>query len=187
MAGGHVTRVQLPAARLDMGELHFLQKVALIIYTTNAVFLFSYSWRKRGKVSFGSLETTILPLVVIWYLALKLDFYSSESIPLLISGLILYLGGSVLGKVAFSNLGWTNSDDFWFARHEKKERYLVSMGSYKYLRHPIFISMALAYLGLVLIFLHPVSIALWLSAFIFGVITSLNEERFMQSRFPEYK
>ena len=170
-----------------MENLHFIQKLILILYTTNVVFLFFYSWWKRKKISFGSFETTILPLAVIFYLVFKLDFPFSDNILLLVLGLFLYIGGSILGKIAFNNLGWVNSDDFWFARSEKKQRYLATAGPYKYFRHPIFISIAISYLGLTLIFFHAITITLWILAFIFGVVTSLNEEKFMQSKFSEYK
>lgn len=170
-----------------MENLHFIQKLTLILYTANVIFLFFYSWWKRKKISFGSFETTILPLAIILYLVFKLNFSFSNNISLLVFGLGLYIGGSILGKIAFNNLGWVNSDDFWFARSEKKQRYLAATGPYKYFRHPIFISIAVSYLGLVLVFLHPITIVLWVLAFIFGVITSLNEEKFMQGKFPEYK
>lgn len=170
-----------------MEKLHFIQTLTLILYAVNVLLLFFYSWWKRKKISFGSFETTILPLAIILYLVFKLNFSFSNNILLLVLGLSLYVGGSILGKIAFNNLGWVNVDDFWFARSEKKQRYLVTTGPYKYFRHPIFISIAVSYLGLILVFLHPISVALWIFAFIFGVFTSLNEEKFMQSKFPEYK
>jgi protein-S-isoprenylcysteine O-methyltransferase Ste14 len=170
-----------------MDSLHILQKITLAIYTANVVFLFFYSWWKRKKISFGSFETTILPLAIILYLVFKLDFPFSNNIFLLVLGLGLYVGGSILGKIAFNNLGWVNSDDFWFARSEKKQRYLATTGPYRYFRHPIFISITISYLGLALVFFHAITITLWILAFIFVVVTSLNEEKFMQSKFPEYK
>ena len=170
-----------------MEYFHFIQKLTLILYSANVIFLFFFSWWKRKKISFGSFETTILPLAVILYLVFRLNFSYSDNVSLLILGLALYIGGFILGKIAFGHLGWVNSDDFWFARFENKQRYLATTGPYKYFRHPIFMAIAISYFGLTLVFLHPVTIALWVLAFIFGVITSLSEEKFMQGRFPEYK
>jgi protein-S-isoprenylcysteine O-methyltransferase Ste14 len=170
-----------------MENLHFIQKLTLILYSANVIFLFFYSWWKRKKISFGSFETTILPLGIILYLVFKLNFSFSSNIPLLILGLGFYISGSILGKIAFNNLGWVNSDDFWFARSAKKQRYLVTTGPYKYFRHPIFIAIAISYLGITVTFLHPIMVALWIIVFTFGIITSLNEEKFMQNKFPEYK
>ena len=170
-----------------MISFHFIQKLTLVLYIITVIFLFVYSWWKRKKVSLGSLETTILPLAIILYLVFTLDFPFSHNVPLLISGLTLYIAGSLFGKVAFHSLGWANSDDFWFARFKKEQRHLVTSGPYKYVRHPVFVSIVLSYLGVVLVFLHPISIALWILVSISGVITSFNEEKFMQSKFPEYK
>ena len=170
-----------------MTNFHAIQSLTLILYTVDVLFMFFYSWCKRKKISFGSFETTILPLAIILYLVFKLDFLFSYNIPLIVLGLTLYIGGSILGKISFNNLGWVNSDDFWFARSKKKQRYLATTGPYKYFRHPIFISIIISYLGLTLVFLHPITITLWILVFIFGVITSLSEEKFMCIKFPEYK
>lgn len=167
--------------------MHSIQKVTLILYAVKIIFLFSYSLWIRKKISVGSAESTLLPFAIVIFLVQKLEyFYFTDSQIILGFGLALFFLGTILGQWAFRHLGFTNSDDFWLARKEKKERYLVTTGPYTYIRHPIFISLAIQYLGLVIVFAHPISILLWFLALAVGIVTSLNEEKFMLSQFPEY-
>src|SRR3989344_6316602 len=167
-------------------HLIVIQKIVIAIYALTSLHAFFYSWWHRKRITIGSAETTIIPLVIILLLTAKLQFpYTANSL-LVIVGLLLFLFGNILVKKAWPHLSWNNSDDFWFGRHEAKERTLVTTGPYAYIRHPIFVGLVLTYLGLVLLFLHPISISIFFVTLIFGIYTEFQEEKFMLNRFPEY-
>lgn len=169
-----------------MTQLHFLQLITLSFYALVSLFIFFRSWLRRRAVTLGTLETSLIPLIGLSTLLIVLDVPSSSSFQMGL-GLALYMLGLILGAVAFQHLGWVNSDDFWIGHFERKQRTLVTSGPYKHIRHPVFLSLAVSYLGLVLVFFHPVTLVLWLLVVLFGVVTSLQEEHFMRSRFPQYQ
>jgi len=171
---------------INMDKLDLIQKIFLGVYFAQIAFIFFQSLWKRKKVTLGSFETTILPAIAVILLVSNLNFISAGKPILQIIGLVIFIAGSVLSAVAFTHLSFTNSDDFWIGRKEKKKRFLASSGHYSHIRHPIFTGIALGYLGLILAFLHPISIALWILYIAFGVYTSLSEEKFMAATFPAY-
>jgi protein-S-isoprenylcysteine O-methyltransferase Ste14 len=166
--------------------LTIIQKVLIVLFLLEVSYnLISSVW-KRKKLTLGAIETTILPAALILYFAPRLHFISNVCLPLQIVGLTLFVIGSIFGLYAFAHLGYINSDDFWIARKEKKERHLIQSGPYNYIRHPIMVALIIEYLGVTLVLLHPVSIAIFLFGLIAGIYTSFREEKFMTSKFPEY-
>lgn len=164
-----------------------IQKITIILYSLEIIFLFFYTLFKRKKLTLGNFETIVLPAIFFFSLVFTLNFSFSDNLFLTLFGLLTHVFGLILGMLAFPHLGWINSDDFWLGRHEKKPRFLAKTGPYSYIRHPIFVSLALIYLGLTMIFLHPISFILWVLALLLGIYTSIKEEEFMLTKFPEYK
>lgn len=168
-------------------NLTTLQIAMLTLYATSVFVSFFQSIVHRKRITLGNAETTIIPLATILILVSKLSFRHSHNIPLNIVGPVLFMFGEILVLWAFPKLGYANSDDFWFGRNEQKMRTLVTEGPYHYVRHPIFDGLVLIYFGLILVFFHPIPLAMFFLAIVFGIYTEFQEEKFMFSRFPEYQ
>ena len=167
--------------------MHIIQKITLVVFCIDALVGFSASvWNKR-KLTFGNFETSILPLILALYFIPRMNFWSTNHAVILIVGLVLYLMGMGLAFVAFWHLGFTNSDDFWFARKKSKKRYLVTSGPYTRIRHPIFVGLFLKFFAMVLTFFNLLTLGFFVVALIFGIYTEFQEEKFMQKLFPEYE
>lgn len=63
---------------------------------------------------------------------------------------------------------------------------LKTTGIYKFIRHPMYTSALVLFLGIVLYFQAYFSLALVAGLFIFFVIKTNSEERFLRNKFPEY-
>ena len=169
------------------GNLNNFQIIVLSTYLLNMLIAFLYSLYKSKKINLGTVITTIVPSFIFLYLVENIKFDTHFNIIVYFLSVLLLLGGWILGKISFSYLGHINSDDFWLARKKEKKRYLVTKGPYKYVRHPLAISMLVSYFGLLLIFFHISTLFLYIVGFIIVVHTSIKEEKFMQNKFPEYK
>jgi protein-S-isoprenylcysteine O-methyltransferase Ste14 len=75
---------------------------------------------------------------------------------------------------------------YWSIRIEvKKEHRLVTRGSYKYVRHPLYTALFLGYLG-TLFALQSWALTAWFPVFIVSyLVFARGEERIMESRFGE--
>jgi protein-S-isoprenylcysteine O-methyltransferase Ste14 len=169
-----------------MENLDIFQRAVAYLYFTQITLVLVVSIWKRRRFTLGTMSVTAFPGAIVLYFLLTREFISTGNLVLQVAGFVLYVLSTIYGFMAFSHLGYTNSDDFWLARWEQKPRTLVTTGPYARVRHPVFVSLMLQYLGLSLVFLHPVVIVLWFLTLIFGAYTSIKEEKFMQSRFPEY-
>ncbi len=169
-----------------MSHLDPFQSIFLAIYIFQIVFLVLNSLISRKYLSLGTFESVILPASVVLILVSRLTFVSTDQTFLEILGAVLFISGSLFGAYAFQHLTFTNSDDFWFSRTQNKKRSFVTTGPYATIRHPMFTSLGLQYLGLVLIFLHPLTLLFWFIALIYALYTSAAEEKYMKKLFPEY-
>jgi protein-S-isoprenylcysteine O-methyltransferase Ste14 len=162
------------------------QKIILYVYFAQSIGLLAYSWYRRRYIGLGTVESVVLPAVLVALCVRFLEFQSTGILAMQIAGGLLFLLGSILGGYAFLHLTFTNSDDFWVGRKEPKDRFVVISGPYQHIRHPVYTSLGLQYLGLVLAFFHPVTLGLWCLAAILGFYTSLAEEKFLTAKFAEY-
>lgn len=169
-------------------ELHIIQQVTLFIFLALSLISLVKSVIVRRKLKLGTISVTIFPVVMaVLILTVSQTFYFFSN-PLMLSvGLVFYILGMILWQKAFSHLGYTNSDDFWFGRKEKKKRILVTTGPYKYIRHPIAMGIMTSWLGLIIVFLNEITILLYALVLLTVIYTSFQEEKFMLSIFPEYK
>ncbi len=69
----------------------------------------------------------------------------------------------------------------------RKEKYLVSSGIYKYIRHPIYLSAILLGLGVLILFSLNLLIYLFPIILITLVYKIESEEKYLEKRFVEYK
>lgn len=169
-----------------MVGLDGLQKIILTLFYLQITVVFLGSLWQRKRITLGTVEVTAIPGLIVYLVVSNFNFASTGAFGLQIVGLILFILGGAFGAWAFSHLGYENSDDFWFGRKEPKKRTLVTTGPYKYVRHPVFIGLAVQFFGLTLALLNLISLVLWLVLVIFGAYTSLQEEKFLAGRFPEY-
>lgn len=68
----------------------------------------------------------------------------------------------------------------------REKAILKTSGIYKYIRHPMYTSVLVMFLGIVLYFQAYFSLALVVGLFIFFVLKTNYEEQFLRNRFPEY-
>jgi protein-S-isoprenylcysteine O-methyltransferase Ste14 len=170
-----------------MENLNLIQQITVVGFLLVLGLFFLGATYKRGRVALGNVLTTILPAGIFIYLVfiLKLQFATNESLQIL--GVTLLVLGIFLNKLSITHLGWTNSDDFWWSKKSKKNRTLVTTGPYKYIRHPIALSLIIAYGGLILIYSHTVALVVYIVSVLFVIYTSFAEEKFIQGKFPEYR
>jgi protein-S-isoprenylcysteine O-methyltransferase Ste14 len=168
-------------------KLHWLQILGFALFMFQSVFLFFFSWWKRKKIILGNVETSLLPGTVAFLGVKYFSFPFTDNLYLLWFAIVLFIAGTIFGKVAFKYLGWVNSDDFWLGRHEKRDRILAQSGPYQYIRHPIYTGMLMQYLGFVLLFLNIWSVIGYIFALVFIIVTAIHEEKFLLKRFPEYR
>jgi protein-S-isoprenylcysteine O-methyltransferase Ste14 len=92
---------------------------------------------------------------------------------ILFSGIIEYKGITTLKENYYPQI--------------KKEKYLVSFGIYKYIRHPIYLSAILLGLGILILFSYNLLIYLFPIILVTLVYKIESEEKYLEKRFTEYK
>ena len=168
-------------------QLTGLQIIIFAVFLAHNLLMFFWGVWRRKKVAIGLIETTVLPVVIVGILLFWIKLPVLSDSYLIIVGVFLYLIGVFISYLGQKELGAINIDDFWVGRHEKKDRSLVVTGIYGYIRHPLLLSLIITHLGLILVFLHPLSIALWGLLSFFCLYTARAEEKFLRERFPEYQ
>ena len=168
-------------------QLTGLQFIIFTVFLVHNLVMFSWGAWRRKKVTIGLIETTVLPVVIVGILLFWIKLSAFSDPYLMVAGVFLYLIGVFISYLGQKELGVINIDDFWVGRHEKKDRNLVVTGIYGYIRHPLLLSLIITYLGLILVFLHPVSIVLWGLLSFFCLYTARAEEKFLRERFPDYQ
>jgi protein-S-isoprenylcysteine O-methyltransferase Ste14 len=142
----------------------------------------------KRKITIGNLESSVVPAIVV-SAAIKLTyphFWFSDKTLLLLIGLILFMCGLGIQYWALDHIK-RNNDDFWLAKRSTKKRYLVSIGPYKYIRHPIYAGAMIEYFGFVLNFLNLTTIILSISGLVIIIYTAVKEEKFLSETLPGYK
>jgi protein-S-isoprenylcysteine O-methyltransferase Ste14 len=169
-----------------MTGLDQIQAVFYIAYAAGSLLLLASSLVIHRRLRLGTLESVVLPLVLVSAGVRFLHFYSTGKAPIEIAGVVIAAVGAALGVWSFRHLGFINSDDFWLGRREHKPRTLVATGPYRYIRHPLYVSLLIEYLGVFLVFMHPLSAAVYAAAVLYGVYMSATEETFLAGQFPQY-
>lgn len=100
--------------------------------------------------------------------------------PLLMLATALALGGTVLAIYAALSLGRSLS-------MLPEARRLVTGGAYRFVRHPLYLSEAVALLGATLQCLSPLALAIFTIQSLFQLERVSNEERVLASVFPDYR
>ncbi len=95
-------------------------------------------------------------------------------------GSVLVCAGTLLAILALSRLGRSYS-------MMPEARRLVTTGFYSIVRHPMYLSEAIAIAGIIIQRLSPYSLALFTIHFWIQVQRMKNEERVLERTFPEYE
>jgi protein-S-isoprenylcysteine O-methyltransferase Ste14 len=93
---------------------------------------------------------------------------------------LMMLGGTVLSIYAALSLGRSLS-------MLPEARRLVTRGPYRLVRHPLYVSEAVALFGMTLQYLSPLALALLAIQCVFQLERMRNEERVLAGTFPEYR
>jgi protein-S-isoprenylcysteine O-methyltransferase Ste14 len=102
------------------------------------------------------------------------------STPLLVISTLILLCGTVLAIYAALSLGRSLS-------MLPEARRLVTRGPYGLVRHPLYLSEAVALVGVTLQYLSPLAVAVLAIQCVFQLERIKSEERVMSSTFPEYR
>lgn len=96
------------------------------------------------------------------------------------ASLLLILGGYAFACYALMHLGRSLS-------MMAEARKLVTTGPYGIVRHPLYVAKAVASIGLLLQYLSPGAIALWLAHIVLQFCRMQYEEGVLRANFPEYE
>jgi protein-S-isoprenylcysteine O-methyltransferase Ste14 len=168
-----------------MYDFNLIPQITAIFAIGSLVSVILFYIITTKRFSLGLFLTTILPMGIGAYAFLSFRFDYIQTPVFLLLGLLATILGAILSLIANHFLG-KNSDDFWVARKRTAHRYFVSNGPYRYIRHPVAVSLILFYGGLTVVFFHPFSFFFFILALIITISTSFAEERFMMKLFPEY-
>jgi protein-S-isoprenylcysteine O-methyltransferase Ste14 len=102
------------------------------------------------------------------------------SAPLSVLAALMMLAGTVLSIYAALSLGRSIS-------MLPEARRLVTRGPYRLVRHPLYVSEAVALAGVTLQYLSPLALALLALQCVFQLERMKNEERVLAGTFPEYR
>lgn len=133
---------------------------------------------RSGKKSFSMILGAIILIIIINAIMYFNDFLIIDQSLLKVIALILYLGGLVLRYWSLILLGQNFSRDV----EVSDEQELVSRGTYRYMRHPLYLGLFLLtiavplYVGNIIVFLFALVIM-----FIVINIRIKEEERFMEA------
>jgi protein-S-isoprenylcysteine O-methyltransferase Ste14 len=164
-----------------------IQIIALAIFYLDAIFSLATAIRKKRWPGLAELETSLIPMIAVTaFLVSRPVLWFPTYSPFFATGLVLLAGGIVLRIVSQRYLGG-NDDDFWQGRYDEKIRTLVTTGPYSVIRHPLYTSWIMYYLGLVLVIPHPVTFTAFILAAAALVYTTYEEEKFLAAVFPAYR
>jgi protein-S-isoprenylcysteine O-methyltransferase Ste14 len=137
---------------------------------------------KNGEHPFGDTGQLIaLALFVIFWVldsfVLKISTSPSSYVPFYIrvpAALIIFAFSIYLLKASHHVLAG-----------EHRPRKVISIGAFKHLRHPLYMSAILFYLALIIATVSIVSLALWILIFFFYNFIAGYEEKLMEKKFGE--
>lgn len=124
--------------------------------------------------SIASVAGGFLMFAVLWLEPAKLTFQTQ-----IIASLMILVGNG-LAALVLMRLGRSFSII-------PEGRKLVTTGIYKYIRHPLYLTEALATLGLMILFISPEAVLLVVVQFWLQFVRMHYEERVLKSTFPAYK
>jgi protein-S-isoprenylcysteine O-methyltransferase Ste14 len=137
--------------------------------------------QKKGEHPFGDAGQLILLgiFIIVWAgdsFFLYLSTFLADSISLFV-GLALLAISIITGVLLFNSAHVVVKDD--------RPDYVVSTSAFKYVRHPVYLSAMLFYLGLFFSTLSLLSLAFLLVILIFYNYIASYEEKLLESRFGE--
>lgn len=163
-----------------------LQFIGLAIFFIDSIFLVAADIRNNHKLTVHQGLTNIIPLLAICaFIASDPSYLATKYAPFSALGILLLIGGLVFRRYALSHLKG-NAEDFWIARNNPQRIYVVASGPYQYIRHPLYSSLLLYYLGVTCLFFHPVTILVFALFAAALVLTAFEEEKFLRQTFSEY-
>jgi protein-S-isoprenylcysteine O-methyltransferase Ste14 len=137
---------------------------------------------KNGEHPFGDTGQLILLVLflVVWAadsFFLSLSTFPADYLPRYIR--LTLLVASLLVAALLTKSGHV------VVSHERRPSGLITTGAFKYVRHPLYLSCLLVYLGLVLSTASLVSLVLWVIICIFYNYLAGYEEKLLESKYGE--
>jgi protein-S-isoprenylcysteine O-methyltransferase Ste14 len=154
-------------------------KLATLVFFTVIVLLLVLRHKPRGKSSgfyprFAAVAGTYLSVAMVLLPAKEL------SVALYAVSTVLILAGTLLSIYSALSLGRSLS-------MLPEARRLITRGPYGVIRHPLYLSEAIALLGLTLQYSSVWAVALFTLQCVFQIERMKNEERVLTRIFPEYQ
>lgn len=166
--------------------------ILIIIYFLSfAVFVIAeiVMHRKFSIMKSPNKEKSFMLFVIPFFISIclaPLEYVVLEPklpLALIIAGFILLYGAIILRIISFNTIG----NNFSAAIEVKTDSNLVVKGIYKYIRHPLYFSIFLINVSVILIFACLIMWIFVLLTFIGILIRIKKEEAFLVSHYPEYK
>lgn len=95
------------------------------------------------------------------------------------------IGLGILGDVIFATAVWTMKDSWRAGIAEQDETEMITGGIYSVSRNPAFVGFDLVYIGILLMFFHPVLLVFSVFAIVMLDLQIRQEERYLPSVFGE--
>jgi protein-S-isoprenylcysteine O-methyltransferase Ste14 len=154
-------------------------KLATLVFFIVLVLLLALRHKPRGKSSgfyprFAAVAGTYLTVAMVLLPAKEL------SAALYAVSTVLIIGGTALSIYSALSLGRSIS-------MLPEARRLITRGPYGVIRHPLYLSEAIALAGLTLQYSSPWAMALLVLQCVFQIERMKNEERVLARAFPEYQ
>lgn len=163
-----------------------LQIIGLLLFVVDSVFIVAKDIRQFHRLTVHQAVVTIIPvLAVCAFVASNPSYLASQYGPFAAFGLILLLAGVIFRRNVLNHLKG-NSEDFWVARNNPEGIAIVATGPYHYIRHPLYTSLLVYYLGVTCLFFHPLTILAFVLFAIAIILTAFEEEKFLIKTFPDY-
>jgi protein-S-isoprenylcysteine O-methyltransferase Ste14 len=167
---------QFSSIRQFKGML-FVSRVTSMLFIGLSLTLFLIRIRPLRKASGAKARLVALAGAFLMPTVPLFSPYSAATAPI---GSILIVTGSALSIVCLYTLGRSFSI-------MAEARRLVTRGPYRFVRHPLYASEAVAGMGLLLTFLSPAAVAVCLAHLVLQYGRMRAEERVLSAEFPEYE
>ena len=167
-------------AGMDLGlAMSILARMASIAFLALALVLLAVRRPPKAKAKgliprITAFAGTFMMVLIVWLEPKPLSLAAS------LLSVALSIGGMSFSIFALMHLGRSFS-------LMPEARGLVRDGPYAFIRHPLYLGEAVSLLGLVLQYLSPLAVIMFLLQFAFQLQRIENEERILGSLFPEYE
>ncbi len=158
--------------------LSIVSKLTITAFIGLHCLLFIIRWRPIEK-SRGPMPRVMAMAGSFFFYLIAIPGQES-SLPQIIVGLVLVSGGTLLAILALSKLGRSYSI-------MPEARRLVTTGFYSFVRHPMYLSEAVAIAGIIIQRLSLYSLALFTIHLWIQIQRMKNEEAVLERTFPEYE